>query len=75
VDQQRDASRIRRAGEALSVDAGRVWASPALPDAVHDLAAARMHGPIDVMTAAAVMTFADKGPVGGCRATEPSPVR
>ncbi|MEN3611530.1 transposase family protein [Plantactinospora sp. ZYX-F-223] len=41
--------------------AGRlIWASPALPGAVHDLTAARTHGLIDALTNANVMTFADK---------------
>ncbi len=38
-----------------------VWASPALPGAVHDLTAARAHGIIDALSSADVMTFADKG--------------
>jgi hypothetical protein len=42
-----------------------VWASPALPDSVHDLIAARTHGIIDELTSADVMTFADKGYQGG----------
>ncbi|GAA4475681.1 hypothetical protein GCM10023170_098900 [Phytohabitans houttuyneae] len=37
-----------------------VWASPALPGAVHDLTAARTHGLIDALTSGEVMTFADK---------------
>jgi hypothetical protein len=42
--------------------AGRlVWASPALPGAIHDLSAARAHGIIEALTSAGVMTFADKG--------------
>jgi hypothetical protein len=42
--------------------AGRLlWASPALPGAVHDLSAARIHGIIDALTGAGVVTFADKG--------------
>ncbi|WP_327007738.1 transposase family protein [Dactylosporangium sp. NBC_01737] len=42
--------------------AGRlVWASPALPGAVHDLTAARTHGIIDALSSADVVTFADKG--------------
>ncbi|BCL14665.1 transposase family protein [Micromonospora sagamiensis] len=41
--------------------AGRlIWASPALPGAVHDLTAARTHGLIDALTSTNVMTFADK---------------
>jgi hypothetical protein len=38
-----------------------VWASPALPGAVHDLTAARTHGIIDELSIAGVMTFANKG--------------
>jgi hypothetical protein len=37
-----------------------IWASPALPGAVHDLTAARTHGLIDALTSVNVMTFADK---------------
>ena len=48
--------------QVLADPAGRlVWASPALPGAVHDLTAAREHGIIDALTAAAVMTLADRG--------------
>jgi hypothetical protein len=48
--------------QVVADPAGRlIWASPALPGAVHDLAAARAHGLIDALTAAGVMTFADKG--------------
>jgi DDE superfamily endonuclease/Helix-turn-helix of DDE superfamily endonuclease len=48
--------------QVLADPAGRlVWASPALPGATHDLTAARAHGLIDALTAADVMTFADKG--------------
>jgi DDE superfamily endonuclease len=47
--------------QVLADPAGRlVWASPALPAAVHDLTAARTHGLIDALTRANVMTFADK---------------
>ncbi|SDM79913.1 transposase family protein [Nonomuraea jiangxiensis] len=38
-----------------------VWASPALPGAVHDVTAARKVGLIDALTSAGVKTFADKG--------------
>ncbi|WP_238006156.1 transposase family protein [Dactylosporangium sp. AC04546] len=38
-----------------------VWASPALPGAVHDLTAARCHGLINALAGADVMVFADKG--------------
>jgi hypothetical protein len=48
--------------QVLADAAGRlVWASPALPGAVHDLTAARTHGLIDALTSTDVMTFADKG--------------
>ncbi|GAB7043923.1 hypothetical protein JCM9533A_77740 [Catenuloplanes niger JCM 9533] len=47
--------------------AGRpVWASAALPGAVHDLTAAHAHGIIDALNSANVMTFADKGYQGAC---------
>ncbi|ETK33369.1 IS5/IS1182 family transposase [Microbispora sp. ATCC PTA-5024] len=48
--------------QVLADPAGRlVWASPALPGAVHDLTAARVVGLIDALTANSVTTFADKG--------------
>jgi hypothetical protein len=48
--------------QALADPAGRlVWASPALPSAVHDLTAARTLAIIDWLTSANAMTFADKG--------------
>lgn len=48
--------------QVLADAAGRlIWASPALPGAVHDLPAARNHGLIDALTSNNVMTFADKG--------------
>jgi hypothetical protein len=54
--------------QLLADPAGRlVWASPALPGAVHDLAAARHHGLIDALTAANAMTFADKAYQGADR--------
>lgn len=47
--------------QVLADPAGRlVWASPALPGAVHDLTAARTHGLIDALATVNVMTFADK---------------
>ena len=47
--------------QVLADPAGRlVWASPALPGAVHDLTAARSHGLLDALTSAGVLTFADK---------------
>lgn len=47
--------------QVLADPAGRlVWASPALPGAVHDLTAARTHGLIEALTSVNVMTFADK---------------
>jgi DDE superfamily endonuclease len=52
-------------GTLLPIDriaAGRLlWASPALPGAVHDIKAARTHGIIDALTEAGVACFADKG--------------
>ncbi|MEU4383458.1 transposase family protein [Micromonospora echinofusca] len=48
--------------QVIADAAGRlVWASPALPGSAHDLTAARIHGIIDALTSANVMTFADKG--------------
>ncbi|MFE9332540.1 IS5 family transposase [Streptomyces sp. NPDC006925] len=38
-----------------------LWASPALPGAVHDIKAARTHGIIDALTEAGVECWADKG--------------
>jgi hypothetical protein len=47
--------------QVIADAAGRlVWASAALPGAVHDLTAARAHGIIDALSSADVMTFADK---------------
>jgi hypothetical protein len=36
-----------------------VWASPALPGALHDLTAARTHDIVNTLTSAHVLTFAD----------------
>jgi hypothetical protein len=48
--------------QVIADPAGRlVWASPALPGAVHDLTAARTVGLIDALTTADVLTFADRG--------------
>ncbi|MFC7713595.1 transposase family protein [Nonomuraea recticatena] len=48
--------------QLLADPVGRlVWASPALPGAVHDVSAARTVGLIDALTSAGVKTFADKG--------------
>lgn len=38
-----------------------LWASPALPGAVHDIKAARTHGIIDALTSANIRCWADKG--------------
>jgi hypothetical protein len=47
--------------QVIADAAGRlVWASTALPGAVHDLTAARTHAIIKALTSANVMTFADK---------------
>lgn len=48
--------------QVIADAAGRlVWASPALPGAVHDVTAARTHGIVEALSSAEVMTFADKG--------------
>ncbi len=48
--------------QVLTDPLGRlIWASPALPGAVHGLTAARTHGIIDALDAAAVRAWADKG--------------
>ncbi|OIV38710.1 IS5 family transposase [Mangrovactinospora gilvigrisea] len=51
-----------------------LWASPALPGAVHDIRAARTHGIIDALTRAGAMVFADKG-YRGARGTIRIPIR
>lgn len=38
-----------------------LWASPALPGAVHDIRAARTHGIVEALTEAGVKCWADKG--------------
>ncbi|GHG27330.1 hypothetical protein GCM10018777_48190 [Streptomyces albogriseolus] len=38
-----------------------LWASPALPGAVHDIKAARTHGIIDILAEAGVACWTDKG--------------
>ncbi|MBE4771236.1 transposase family protein [Streptomyces caniscabiei] len=38
-----------------------LWASPALPGAVHDIKAARTHGIVEALTRAGIRTWADKG--------------
>ncbi|GLW04511.1 IS5 family transposase [Streptomyces lavendulae subsp. lavendulae] len=38
-----------------------LWASPALPGAVHDIRAAREHGIVDALTEAGIQCWADKG--------------
>jgi hypothetical protein len=38
-----------------------LWASPALPGAVHDIRAARTHGIVDALTEAGVKCWADRG--------------
>jgi hypothetical protein len=48
--------------QVIADAAGRLrWISAALPGATHDLTAAREHGILEALTAAEVMTFADKG--------------
>ena len=48
--------------QVITDPAGRLlWASPALPGAVHDIKAARSHGIIDALEEAGVECWADKG--------------
>ncbi|MFF1738161.1 IS5 family transposase [Streptomyces sp. NPDC058247] len=48
--------------QVITDPAGRVlWASPALPGAVHDIKAARTHGIIDALEEAGMRCWADKG--------------
>jgi hypothetical protein len=48
--------------QVIADPSGRLlWASPALPGAVHDIRAARTHGVIDALTAAGLRCWADKG--------------
>lgn len=48
--------------QVLTDPSGRLlWASPALPGAVHDIRAAREHGIIDALTQADIPCWADKG--------------
>ncbi|MFD3589505.1 IS5 family transposase [Streptomyces sp. NPDC058683] len=48
--------------QVLADPAGRLlWASPALPGAVHDLRAAREHGILDSLSEAGIRCWADKG--------------
>ncbi len=48
--------------QVIADPAGRLkWISPALPGSMHDLTAAREHGIIEALSAAQVMTFADRG--------------
>jgi hypothetical protein len=48
--------------QILADSAGRLlWASPALPGAIHDVRAAREHGIFDALTGAGITCWADKG--------------
>ncbi|MFF8963187.1 IS5 family transposase [Streptomyces globisporus] len=48
--------------QVITDPAGRLlWASPALPGAVHDIKAARSHGILDALEEAGVECWADKG--------------
>ncbi len=48
--------------QVLADPFGRLlWASPALPGAVHDVRAAREHGIVDALTEIGVACWADKG--------------
>jgi hypothetical protein len=51
--------------QVLACPMGRLlWASPALPGAVHDVRAAREHGIVAALGAADIPCWADKGPPG-----------
>lgn len=51
--------------QVLADPAGRLlWASPALPGAVHDIRAAREHGIIDALAEAGIRCWTDKGHQG-----------
>ncbi|MFD7283515.1 transposase family protein [Streptomyces sp. NPDC059862] len=61
--------------QVISDPFGRLlWASPALPGAVHDIRAARTHGIIEALTRADARTWADKG-YQGARGTVRVPYR
>lgn len=61
--------------QVLADPKGRLlWASPALPGAVHDVRAAREHGIIDALTAAGTACWADKA-YQGARGTVRVPYR
>ncbi|MHB9847667.1 transposase family protein [Streptomyces krungchingensis] len=48
--------------QVVADPSGRLlWASPALPGAVHDVRAAREHGVIDALVGAGIVCWADKG--------------
>ncbi|MFI7406006.1 transposase family protein [Streptomyces sp. NPDC049541] len=49
-----------------------LWASPALPGAVHDIRAAREHGIVDALAGAGIKCWADKG-YRGARGTVRTP--
>ena len=52
----------RRRGRrgCTTLDNHQIWASLALPGAVHDLTTARTHGLIDALTSVNIVAFADK---------------
>lgn len=53
--------------QVLADPFGRLlWASPALPGAVHDIRAARAHGIIDALSSENLACWADKGYQGAC---------
>lgn len=51
----------RKTGKITDSFGGLLWASPALPGAVHDIKAARTHGIIDAAAEVGVRCWADKG--------------
>lgn len=61
--------------QVIADPAGRlIWASAALPGKAHDLTAARIHGIIEALTSANILTFADKA-YQGARGTIHTPYK
>ena|SRR5437588_2394265 len=61
--------------QVLADPAGRlIWVSPACAGGTHDLTAARVHGLVDAVTSADVITFADKA-YQGARGTIRTPFK
>nr|WSX81759.1 hypothetical protein OH826_17920 [Streptomyces sp. NBC_00899] len=58
---EKSAARVGVLQAEATVDGWVLWASPALPGAVHDIRAAREHGILDALAQADVPCWADKG--------------